>query len=304
MSPSLSSFVEAYREAGRIAAEVRERAKRLVRANKRLIEICDRVEGWIMELGGAPAFPCNLSINEVAAHYTSPLGDRSVVPDRSIVKVDLGVHIDGYIADTAVTVCLNPEYEDLKRAAEEGLQAAIEVLRAGIRASEVGAVIERKIREWGFKPIRNLTGHRISKYNLHAGEVIPNVHSRLCRQRLAVGDIYAVAPFPSLPTAAVDVVNGARGHICLFQRKRPVKGRTAKEMLSFIRSSYKTLPFAERWVLRRFPSEAGKEAFQELLSSKCLHTYPILVERSRAPVAQAEHTVLIRENGCQVLTEL
>ena len=302
MSPSSPNLTEAHKEAGRIAAEVRARARNYVKVNGKLIDICEKVEGWTRELGGAPAFPCNISINEVAAHYTSPIDDRRVVPEKSVVKVDIGVHIDGYIADTAVTVCFNPEYDSLVRAAEEGLQAAIEVLRAGIRAYEVGGVIEKKIKDWGFKPIWNLTGHMISRYNLHAGETIPNVHSLMNRQKLTTGDVYAIEPFTTLPTAAGEIVNREEGHIYLFLRKRSLRNNTAKEMLNSIFSSYRTLPFADRWVFRRFPQEEDRAAFRQLLSAKCLHAYPILVEKSRGPVAQAEHTVLIKENGCQVIT--
>jgi len=302
MSPSPQDLTEAHREAGRIAAEVRTRARKFVEINRRLIDICEKVEEWTRELGGAPAFPCNLSINEVAAHYTSPIDDKKIVPGKSVVKVDIGVHIDGYIADTAVTVCLNPEYDRLAKAAEEGLQAAIEVLRAGIRANEVGAVIERKIKEWGFKPIWNLTGHMISRYNVHAGETIPNVSSLMNRQKLAAGDVYAIEPFTTLPTAAGEIVNGEEGHIYLFLRKRPLRSNPAREMLDFISSSYRTLPFADRWVFRRFPGEEDRAIFRQLLSSKCIQSYPVLVEKSRGPVAQAEHTVLVKENGCQVIS--
>jgi methionyl aminopeptidase len=301
MSPSSPNLTEAHREAGRIAAEVRARARNFVKINGKLIDICEKVEEWTRELGGAPAFPCNISINEVAAHYTSPIDDKKVVPEKSVVKVDIGAHVDGYIADTAVTVCFNPEYDRLVKAAEGGLQAAIEVLRAGIRAYEVGAVIEKRIREWGFKPIWNLTGHMVSRYNVHAGETIPNVPSLMNRQKLAAGDVYAIEPFTTLPTAAGEIVNGEEGHIYLFLRKRPLRSNVAKEMLDHIFSSYRTLPFTDRWVFHRFPRDEDSTAFRLLLSAKCIQAYPVLVEKSKGPVAQAEHTVLIKENGCQVI---
>jgi len=302
MSPSHLDVSEAYREAGRIASEVSRKARDFVKVNRRLLDVCEKVEEWTRELGGVPAFPCNIDIDEIAAHYTSPIDDKKVVPERAIVKVDVGVHIDGYVGDTAVTVCFNPEHNRLVKAAEEGLQAAIGVLRAGIRASEVGAVIERKIKEWGFKPIWNLTGHKVSRYNLHAGGVIPNVYSLMNRQKLTAGDVYAVEPFTTLPTSAGEIVNGEEGHIYLFLRKRPLRDTRAKEMLDYIFSSYGTLPFASRWVFRRFSFDEDRAAFRELLNSKCIQAYSVLVEKSRGPVAQAEHTVLIKENGCEVLT--
>jgi methionyl aminopeptidase len=304
MSKLAANTAEAYQKAGQIAAEVRSRARRLVDVNTRIIDICENVENWIRELGASPAFPCNVSINEIAAHYTSPLRDPRIIPERSIVKVDIGVHVDGYIADTAVTICLNPEYRRLVTAAEESLQAGIDIMKAGVRAYEVGAVIERKIRDYGLKPIWNLTGHMVSRYNLHAGQVIPNVHSLLNRQRLNVGDVYAVEPFTTLPSATGEVINGEVGHIHLFLRKRPVKKDRVKEMMNYILASYKSLPFAERWVFSRFSDEDSIASFSELLRSKCLYSYPTLVEKSKSLVGQAEHTVLVKEDGCQILTEL
>jgi len=302
MSLASPEITKAYREAGRIASEMGKRARRFVEVNKRLLDICEKVEEWTTELGGTPAFPCNIDINDVAAHYTSPIDDKKVVPERSIVKVDVGVHVDGYIGDTAVTIYFNPEHSRLVKAAEEGLQAAIGVLRAGIRANEVGSIIEKKIKEWGFKPIWNLTGHMVSRYNVHAGGVIPNVHSLMSRQKLVAGDVYAVEPFTTLPTAAGEIVSGQEGNIYLFLRKRTLTNIRAKEMLDYIFSSYGTLPFASRWVFRHFSLDEDRAVFRELLSSKCVQAYPVLVEKSKGPVAQAEHTVLIKENGCEVLT--
>lgn len=293
--------LEALREAGRIASKVRTSISRRVEVGMKLIDICDSVERWIRELGGEPAFPCNVDIDHVAAHYTSPMGDAASVPEGSLVKVDIGVHIDGYIADTAVTVCFEPRLEPLVEAAGAALDAGLRMVREGVRASEVGAVIERAMKARGVAPIRNLTGHKVTRYIVHAGSVIPNVAS-IDGHRLEAGEVYAVEPFTTLPEAAGEVVDGPPGHIYAFQKKRSVRGEAAKKMLKFIQRQYRTLPFASRWVLRRFPGPEGRDAFAELVRSRCLHAYPQLIERSRRPVAQAEHTVIVTEDGCEVTT--
>lgn len=303
MPLSTPESIKAYREAGRIAAEVRARARKLVTEGRSILEICDKVEQWTVELGGSPAFPCNVGVNESAAHYTSGPGDQSTVPRRSVVKIDIGVHVDGYIADTATTVSLSPELARLARGAEAGLRAATETVKAGIRASEVGAAIEKVIKEHGLRPIWNLTGHQVSRYSLHAGEVIPNVRSLSNRHRLGLGDVYAIEPFTTPPEAPGEVINGQPGHIYLFLRKRPVKNSLGPAMLDYIRTSYKGLPFTDRWLLRHFREEDREKAFQELVGTKCLHNYSVLVEKSRSPVCQAEHTVLVTENGCEVFTD-
>ena len=293
--------LEALREAGRIASNVRKRAHDHVRVGMKLIDICESVETWIRDLGGEPAFPCNVDIDHVAAHYTSPPGDAASVLEGALVKVDIGVHVDGYIADTATTVCFEPRLDGLVEAAEAALDAGVRTVRAGIRASEVGAVIERTMRVGGAAPIRNLTGHKVARYIIHAGKSVPNVAS-IDGRRLEEGEVYAVEPFTTLPEAAGEVVDGPPGNIYLFKKKRSVGGEVARRMLKFIQSEYRTLPFAARWVLRRFPGSEGREAFSELLRSRCLYAYPQLVEKSRRPVAQAEHTVIVTEDGCEVTT--
>lgn len=293
--------LDALREAGRIASQVRKKIHRDVEVGMKLIDICESVETRIRELGGEIAFPCNVDIDQVAAHYTSPPGDAATVPEGALVKVDIGAHVDGYIADTATTICFEPRLDVLAEAAEAALDAGLRTVRAGVRVSEVGAVIERTMRVRGVAPIRNLTGHKIARYIIHAGRVVPNVAS-IDGHRLEAGEVYAIEPFTTLPDAAGEVMDGPPGHIYLFKKKRSARGEVARRMLKHIQSEYRTLPFASRWVLRRFPGSEGREAFSELLRSRCLYAYPQLVERSHRPVGQAEHTVIVTEDGCEVTT--
>ena len=288
-------------KAGRIASQVREESKSIVEVGKPVIEICEYVRGRVGDLGGGLAFPCNVDINHVAAHYTSPLGDMTVVEEGSLVKMDIGVHVDGYIADTATTICLDPSLKGLVNAAEAGLDEAIKAVRAGARSNDIGAIIEKTIRSRGAIPIRNLTGHRMARYVVHAGQSIPNVSSGN-GHTLQEGEVYAIEPFSVPPTASGYITDGPTGHIYLFKKRRRVRSETAKRMLKVIQSEYRTLPFASRWIQGRFPGQAGVEAFSELLRSRCVYSYPQLVEKSRAPVAQAEHTVIVTEDGCTVTT--
>jgi methionyl aminopeptidase len=292
---------DALMKAGGIASRIRNEVRSRVKAGTPIIEICDFVEGTMREMGGAPAFPCNVDINQVAAHYTSPVGDSTAVPEGSLVKVDIGVHVDGYIADTATTICLDPRLDGMVEAAEAGLNAAISMVRAGVESTDIGGAIERAIRARGYAPIRNLTGHRMARFVVHAGQSIPNIPEGRGHQ-LREGEVYAIEPFSVPPDAAGLVVDGAPSNIYLFRKKRKVRSEAGKRMLKFIQAEYRTMPFASRWVLGRFPGLEGVEAFAELQRTKCVYSYPQLVERSRAPVAQAEHTVIVTEKGCVVTT--
>ena len=147
--------LESLRHAGKIAAQIRNEVVKEIRPGLKIVDLCDKVQDRLHELGAKPAFPTNVDINQVAAHYCSPINDPNTVPENSLVKLDIGVHVDGFIADTAKTVCFDPSLNYLVEAAEAGLQAAINTVRAGVRASEVGASIEEAIKSYGARPIRN-----------------------------------------------------------------------------------------------------------------------------------------------------
>jgi methionyl aminopeptidase len=289
------------RESGRIAVDVRERMRRTVREGMRIIDVCEKAEGLIREKGGLPAFPCNLSVNEVAAHYTSSPGDMQVSPGGSLVKVDVGVHVDGYIADTAVTVCFSPEYEILARTAREALEFAISLLRPGLPVSRFGASVEKFVAARGCKVVSNLTGHQLGRFLVHTGKSLPNV-SHLSVAKVIVGEVYAVEPFVTVPDAAGRIVYGREAYIFRFQKNKGLKNPHAKKLLDYVAKNFRTLPFTERWLQKVVPKEYYRAAFSELLSSRALTSYPVFVEASGKPVAQAEHTVLITQDGCEVLT--
>jgi methionyl aminopeptidase len=286
---------------GRILREAREEIKGFVREGMLIIDICEKAEDLIKKKGAKPAFPCNVSINEVAAHYTSPPNDKSRVPENSVVKVDIGAHVDGYVTDTAVTVYFSHEYEDLVGTAERALKAAVESIKPGMSASKLGALIENTIKSRGFKPISNLCGHQIGRYIIHTGTSIPNV-SQLSLTKIKLGEVYAIEPFVTLPDASGRVEDGDESTIFRFVKSRSQENPHAKQLLKFIEDNFRTLPFAERWLLGVVPEEHHVEAFRQLLTSKALTYYPVFLEASRKTVAQAEHTVMIVEDGCVVLT--
>jgi methionyl aminopeptidase len=293
--------LEKFRLSGKILRETREEMRRFVRENMPIIQVCEKAEKLIREKGGKPAFPCNVSINEVAAHYTSPPNDERRIPEKTIVKVDIGVHVDGYVTDTAFTACFSSEYKSMADAAEHALKAAIANIHPEMATSKIGGIIENDIKNRGFKPIANLTGHSVGRYLIHAGTSIPNV-AQFSLTKVKAGEVYAIEPFVTLPEAVGRVEDGSEIAIFRLVKAKSVKNPYAKQLLKYIENDFRTLPFAERWLKGVVPKEQHREAFRELLESKALMGYPIFVEVSRKPVAQAEHTVFIAGDNCEILT--
>ena len=300
MDPS-EDVLEKYKQAGKIASDVREKIKRNIREDMLVIDVCEEVEGMIRERGALPAFPCNVSINDVAAHYTSSPQDKMTIPSNSLVKIDLGVHIDGYIADTATTISLGTAFEPLVKAAEAALEKAIEILRPGLSISKFGSNIQEVIRNHGFKPVSNLTGHQVGRYLIHVGNLLPNVH-RFTLAKIRSGEVYGVEPFVTTSDAIGMVERGTEANIFRFLKQKSHKNPYAKKLQEYIRQNFRTLPFSERWLQQLVPPDKHKIAFSSLLSSHTIMSYPVFIEASRNPVAQAEHTILIVDEGCLVLT--
>jgi methionyl aminopeptidase len=293
--------LEKFRLSGKILRETREEMKLFVRENMPIVQVCEKAEALIREKGGKPAFPCNVSINEVAAHYTSPPNDRSRIPEKTVVKVDIGVHVDGYVTDTAFTACFNPEHKNMQSAAEHALNTAIDNIHSGMATSKIGGIIEKSIKNRGFKPIANLTGHSVGRYLIHAGTPIPNV-AQISLKKVKAGEVYAIEPFVTLLEAVGRVENSSEITIFRLVKAKSLKKPYAKQLLKYIDDNFRSLPFTERWLQNVVPKDQYHEAFKELRKHKAIMGYPVFIEVSRKTVTQAEHTVIVTENGCEILT--
>jgi methionyl aminopeptidase len=168
--------VDDYLKAGKIAAEVRENVRKKNWVGSTVAEICEEVENEIQKRGAKCAFPVNTSINEVAAHYTAEPNDPKTISDTDLVKIDLGAQINGYIADTAVTVCYDPQYDNLVQTAEDALKNAISMIKIGVKVSDIGRTIEKTVKQFGFLPIANLSGHSLGQYTIHAVHYLEAKH--------------------------------------------------------------------------------------------------------------------------------
>jgi methionyl aminopeptidase len=293
--------LQKFRLSGKILKETREEMCSYVHENMLIIDVCEHAEGLIRQKGGQPAFPVNVSINEVTAHYTSPPGDKKTIPPNSVVKVDLGVHVDGYVTDTAFTACFNPEYTTMVQTAEIALKAAIEQVHGDVSPSRIGATVEDTIKNRGFKVISNLTGHSVGRYLIHAGTSIPNVH-QVTIGKLHAGEVYALEPFVTTPDAAGYIEDTPIKTIFRLVKTKSAKTPEAKQLLKYIDENFHTLPFTERWIQNVVPKAKYTEAFKELLKTKSITAYPVFEEVTKKVVAQAEHTILVTEKGCDVLT--
>ena len=293
--------IEDYVKAGKIVSEIREMVRGKNWIGKTVYEICEEVEGEIRKREAKCAFPVNTSINEIAAHYTAEPNDEITISDTDLIKIDLGVQINGYIADTAVTVCYDPQYDNLVQAAEDALQHAMSMIKIGVKASDIGRTIEKIVKQMGFKPIANLSGHSLDQYTIHAGKSIPNIWS--IGSFSLSGDVaYACEPFVTTSKGLGFVREGKVKNIFAMVSRKKTKNEEADEMLDFIWENFNMLPFALRWLVKKWEVKKARELLEFLIKKKTVKDYPILVEANSQRVAQAEHTFIPTDMGVTVTT--
>ncbi|SEW26798.1 type II methionyl aminopeptidase [Halobacterium jilantaiense] len=288
-----SEAYEKYVEAGDILTTVMSEAAERVEVGATHLEVADYAEERIRELGGEPAFPVNISIDEEASH-AAPGAEDDTEFGEDVVCLDVGVHVDGHIADAATTVDLsgNPE---LVEAAEEALDAAIDAVEPGVHTGEIGAEIQDVIEAYGYKPVVNLTGHGMDVYDAHTGPNVPNraVDSGV---ELQAGDVLAIEPFATTGTGKVG--EGTDTEIYEVVGSGNVRDRRARQLLEDL-ERFDGLPFAARWL----DGARAEMSLQRLERADIVRSYPVLKESDGALVSQDEHTLIVTEDGCEVVTD-
>ncbi len=289
--------IEDWRKAGMIAKQALLHGKTLIKKGASHKEVSDRIEEKIIQLGGGIAFPVQMSMNEVAAHFCASEDEKIIFEDQ-LVSLDVGVHINGAIGDNALTVDLSGRYSELVKASEDALSQAAKVLQAGIRLSEVGRTIQETIESYGFKPIRNLSGHGLSLYNIHDFPTVPNYNTGE-KDVLEEGMVIAIEPFAT--DGAGLIVESGEGNVFAFEQKRPVRSQITRDVLKEI-SSYSGLPFTTRWLLRKYPAFKVNFALKDLMTANVIRSYPPLIEKNKGMVSQAENTFYIGDK-VEILTK-
>jgi methionyl aminopeptidase len=292
---------EKLKEVGKVSYEALQYAKGLVKIGAKVQDVCEKSEEFIRGKGMVPAFPVNVSINQNAAHYTAMINDMLSFSDADLVKIDLGARLDDLLGDCALSVDLSGKYSQLIETAEETLNAALSLTKAGTKLNSIGKEVEAMAKKRGLNPIRNLGGHAIEKGELLASLFVPNFDNGDTTE-LEEGDVIALETFITNGVGyVVDTSN-----IQIFQKMGAANPRSeeARRIALVVDKEYKTYPFAVRWLASGADSEFGiRKGLNELNSLNILESFPTLAEKSNGIVAQAEKEVIVEKDACTVVTK-
>lgn len=288
-----NDVIKKYEKSKSISDSVFLFAKPLVKEGAKIIDIADKIEDKIKELGGGIGFPVNISINENAAHYAPDINDDTVLKDNDLVKMDIGVHVDGYIWDRAFTMCINQKTHPLIEAAEKALKESMKIIKPGVRIFEISETVESVLEGLGFNPIRNLCGHGLDQYVTHADFSIPNGRNNI-QEEIEAGQALAMEVFATDGTGWVK--DSTPIVIFGYVQDKPVRMFEARKILKATRDDFNELPFAKRWLTKLNISPLKIDmSLKQLLDVEAIRDYPVLREESNGLVAQAEETIILSD---------
>ena len=295
MSPDV---IDKLREAGRVAAAARDHGAALIVAGARVRDVCEAVEEEIRRRGAHPAFPAQSSRNQVAAHYCPSPEDESAYREGDLAKLDVGVHVDGYVVDTALTVNVGdaPWNRRLVSAARAALEAAIAAAGPGVEVRRLSAAIEKALRDFGARPMRNLCGHGVGRWTVHCPPPIPNAPEDN-GDRLEAGTVVAIEPFATDGRGVV----AEEGEPEVFRLPPDKQPRSGDPVVVDAIRAFRGLPFARR-DLKALPRQRVEETLRALRGEGTLAAYAPLAEATGRVVAQAEHTIYVGPESVEVLT--
>jgi methionyl aminopeptidase len=287
--------VKCYERAGDIVKRARAYVKPLAKEGARLLDVAEQVERRVLDEGAKLPFPCTISLNEVASHYTPSRADESTFRGGDLAKIDFGACVDGYVADSAFSVVVGEDtHADLIEAANKALAAGIGQVRPGVQICEIGGAIERAASASGFRVLKDLLGHSLGRYCLHGGLTIP-AYDDGSYLKIREGDVLAIEPFLTRGSGTIVRRDGGNIYMMIINGGAYAHGPEEKKLLGYIEWQYGPFPFAERWL-------PWREGLQGLVNAACVKGFPVMVEADGAPVAQAESTIIVERDGCRVIT--
>jgi len=283
-------ILKKYEKAGKINQEAKILARKQLKPGVKALDLVEKIEKFIKEKGAGIAFPVNISINDIAAHYTPDINDALTLKERDMVKVDIGAHIDGYISDSAFSVRLGEKTDPLIKASEDALEQFIKTIKPGKTVEEMSRLVDEVVTSHGFNPIRNLAGHSIEQYTQHGGLSIPNGAVPI-KDEIEEGTALGMEVFTTDGEGMVK--ESSPTLIFMFLQPKPVRLRESKKILELIFDNFKTLPFARRWLKNIGSPVSLHLALKELVNKEVLREYPPLRERSNGTIAQTEETIIV-----------
>ena len=283
--------IEKYKKAGFIANTVLHKASKLIKPGVKYLEIAKFVDEEIKKHDAIPAFPVTIGRNEIAAHDIPMHEDQREFTDEDVIKLDVGVAVDGYVGDNAMTVDLTKNYTELVQATRDAVHAAIKIIGPGTLISDIGKEIQDAIKSHGYNPITNLSGHGLAQFKVHTYPTIPNYQTG-SNAKLEENMAIAIEPFATDGNGSIREIQPS-GIFSLLKTKS-TRSAFVKEVQTSM-TKFNGLPFSRRWLDEKHGLGKVNLAIREFQLAKTIISHGPLVEKSEGMVSQHEHSVIVKD---------
>ncbi|KAH7025883.1 methionine aminopeptidase 2-like protein [Microdochium trichocladiopsis] len=315
-------FLTDYREAAETHRQVRQWAQKNIKPGQSLTEIAEGIEDSVRRLVGhdgleegdclkaGMGFPTGVNLDHIAAHFSPNAGNKTILQQNNVIKIDIGVHVNGKIVDSAFTMAWDPKYDNLLAAVKDATNTGVKHAGIDQRLGELGEYIQEAMESYEceidgttypIKSIRNLSGHTILPYSIHGTKSVPIVKSN-DQTKMEEGDVFAIETFGSTGNGYVHD-QGEVSHYALRDDAPKVDLRlaSAKNILNAIKKNFGTLPWCRRY-LDRLGHDKYLLGLNSLVQAGIVEDYPPLVDKKGSYSAQFEHTILLRPTCKEVIS--
>ncbi|EXJ62453.1 methionyl aminopeptidase [Cladophialophora yegresii CBS 114405] len=317
-------FLQNYRKAAEVHRQTRQWVQESVKPGQTLLDIAEGIEDSVRALLGhagletgdslkaGMGFPTGLCLNHQVAHYTPNPGQKDVVlQHQDVLTVDFGVHINGWIVDSAFTMAFDHTYDNLLAAVRDATDTGVKAAGVDVRISDVSAAIQEAMESYEVdirgktfpvKPVRNLSAHNIKQYRIHGGKSIPFVKNR-DQTKMEEGEVFAIETFGTTGRGYVHDDVGIYGYGLNHDAPLtvPLPLASARRLHKTIRENFSTLVFCRRY-LDRLGLERYLAGMNSLVSHGIVEAYLPLADVQGSYSAQFEHTFLLRETHKEVFS--
>mmetsp|Transcript_54845 Transcript_54845/g.63068 ORF Transcript_54845/g.63068 Transcript_54845/m.63068 type:complete len:387 (-) Transcript_54845:216-1376(-) len=315
--------IDKYQAAGKIANETLEKIIKKCVPGAGIVDICafgdEEIEKEVKKvynkkkLEKGIAFPTCLSVNEICGHFSPLRSEPCALKEGDLVKIDLGVHIDGFISITAHTIVVSEKADavvegrkaDVIHAAYNALQVALRLLKPGQKNNDVTEHIAKVVESYKCNPVEGVLSHELKKHLIDGNNCIINkatFDQKVDDYEFQVNEVYGLDIIASTGEGKPrETEVRCTVYKRAIEKAYSLKLKASRQFFSELNERYPTLAFS----MRSFEDETvAKLAVNECVKHELLHAYPVLAEKEGELVAQFKYTVMILKGGTVVVSGL
>ncbi|KAG6745285.1 hypothetical protein POTOM_051936 [Populus tomentosa] len=312
--------VTKYKSAAEIVNKALQLAISECKPKAKIVDICEKGDSYIREQSGnmyknvkkkierGVAFPTCVSVNNTVCHFSPLASDESVLEEGDIVKIDMGCHIDGFIAVVGHTHVLQSgpvtgRAADVIAAANTAAEVALRLVRPGKKNKDVTEAIQKVAAAYDCKIVEGVLSHQLKQFVIDGNKVIlsvSNPDTRVDDAEFEENEVYAVDIITSTGEGKPKLLDEKTTTIYkrAVDKNYHLKMKSSRFIFSEINQKFPIMPFSAR----ALEEKRARLGLVECMNHDLLQPYPVLHEKPGDCVAHIKFTVLLMPNGSDRIT--